>query len=57
MWILILFAYAGPTPATGHISITTQQMTSQQTCVAAGKAAVSLAGGTTKVIRYTCSKA
>ena len=57
MWILILFAYAGPVSETDSVSITTQQMTSQQTCVAAGKAAVSLANVTTKIIRYTCSKA
>lgn len=54
MWILILFAYAGPMSNADSVSITTQEVASQQACVAAGQAAARLAGGTTKVIKYTC---
>jgi hypothetical protein len=56
MWILILFAYAGPLSETDSVSITTQQMSTQQVCVAAGQAASRLASGTTKIIKYTCVK-
>ena len=54
MWILILFAYAGAMSGTDSVSITTQEVVSQQTCVAAGRSAAKLASGTTKVIKYTC---
>lgn len=54
MWILILFAYAGPLSDTDSVSITTQELSSQQSCNIAGKTATRLASGTTKVIKYTC---
>lgn len=49
MWILILFAYD-----TDSVSITTQEVSSQQACIAAGQAAEQLARGSTKVIKYAC---
>lgn len=55
MWILILFAYAGPLSDTDSVSITTQEISGNAAvCAAAGKSAARLANGTTKVIRYTC---
>lgn len=54
MWILILFAYAGALSGTDSVSITTQEVGSQQACIAAGQAASRMANGTTKVIKYTC---
>lgn len=54
MWILILFAYAGPLSDTDSVSITTQEVSSQQVCNVAGQAASRLASGTTKVVKYTC---
>lgn len=56
MWVLILFAYAGPLADTDSVSITTHQMSTQQACVAAGQAATKLANGATKIIKYTCVK-
>lgn len=56
MWILILFAYAGSLSDTDSVSITTQEISSQQACVSAGKIASSLANGTTKIIKYACVK-
>ena len=54
MWILILFAYAGPMSDTDSVSITTQEIGSVQACNEAGKAASKLAFGTTKIIKYSC---
>ncbi len=54
MWILILFAYAGPMSDTDSVSITTQEIGSVQACTAAGQAASKLAFGTTKIIKYSC---
>lgn len=54
MWILILFAYAGPMSETDSVSITTQEVGTQQACIAAGQAASRLASGTTKVIKFSC---
>jgi hypothetical protein len=54
MWILIIFAYAGPLSDADAVSITTQEIGSQQRCVAASKAAQKLAFGTTKVIKTAC---
>lgn len=54
MWILILFAYAGPLSDTDSVSITTQEISSQQACNIAGQAATRLAAGTTKVVKFSC---
>ncbi len=54
MWILIIFAYAGPMSDTDSVSITTQEVSSQQRCLAASKAVQKLAFGTTKVIKTSC---
>lgn len=54
MWILILFAYAGPLAETDSVSITAQEVTSISACTSAGQMASRLATGTTKVIKFTC---
>jgi|LauGreDrversion4_2_1035121.scaffolds.fasta_scaffold1013574_2 hypothetical protein len=56
MWILVLLAYAGPLSDTDSVSITTQEFGSQQACMAAGRASSTLARGTTKVVKFTCTK-
>lgn len=54
MWILILFAHVGIMGSGNSNAITTAEFMTQATCQAAGKAAVSLAGGTVKQISYAC---
>ena len=56
MWILIIFAYAGPMSDTDSVSITTQEISSQQACIAASKAVQKLSYGTTKIIKTACVK-
>jgi hypothetical protein len=56
MWVLVLLAYAGPLSDTDSVAITTHEFSSQQACMAAGRASSALARGTTKVIKFTCTK-
>ena len=56
MWILIIFAYAGPMSDTDSVSITTQEISSQQACITASKAVQKLSYGTTKIIKTACVK-
>jgi len=56
MWILIIFAYAGPMSDTDSVSITTQEISSQQACITASKAVQKLSSGTTKIIKTACVK-
>ncbi len=56
MWILIIFAHVGPLANTDSVSITTQEMSSQQACIAASKAVQKLSYGTTKIIKTACVK-
>lgn len=56
MWILILFAHVGPLGQTDSNSLTTAIYSSSAACERAGKAAKTLAVGTTKEIRYVCTQ-
>lgn len=56
VWILIVFAFAGPLSNTDSVALTSTQFTSQATCEAAGKATVQMASFTQKVIKYVCVK-
>lgn len=53
-WVLILFAHTSVFSKNDSNSITTAMFYTEQSCVAAGKAAEKLAESTTKVIKYTC---
>ena len=57
IWILILFAHAGPLSDKDSMAMTTVPgFTTQASCQAAGEQAVGLASHTTKLIKYTCVK-
>lgn len=53
-WILILFAHTSVFSKNDSNSLTTATFYTEQSCIAAGKAAEKLAEGTTKVIKYKC---
>ena len=53
-WILILFAHTSVISKNDINSLATAVFVSEQSCIAAGKAAEKLADMTTKVIKYKC---
>ena len=53
-WILILFAHVGPLGSGNSNAIATADFQTRALCEAAGKQAKKLAGGSTKVIEFTC---
>lgn len=58
IWMLIVFAHAGPLSDTDSMALTSiSGFSSERACVVAGKQAATLSQATTKVIRYTCVKA
>ena len=57
IWVLILFAHAGPLSDKDSMAMTTVPgFTTQAECQAAGDQAEGLATRTTKVIKHTCVK-
>ena len=57
MWILILFAHAGPMSDKDSMALdSVRGFTSEQVCMVAGKKAKELAFGTVKDIRFVCVK-
>jgi len=58
IWILILFAHAGPMSNTDSMALASVEgFKSEQACVAAGNQATKMSSMTTKVIKFTCVKA
>lgn len=55
-YILILFAHVGMLGDGNSNSVTTAEYTTQATCEAALKQAVSLSSGSTKTIKGVCTK-
>lgn len=55
-FVLILFAHVGPMGDGNSNAMTTQEFFSIESCEAAGKAAKTLAKGSTKEINYVCVK-
>lgn len=56
VWVLILFAHAGPLSDKDSMALTSVSGFSESTCHAAGKEAVKMSNYTTKVLKYTCVK-
>lgn len=57
IWVLILFAHAGPFSDKDSMALTNVPgFQSEQACIAAGEKTVSLARNTTKLIKYSCVK-
>ena len=57
MWILILFAHAGPMSDKDSMALTSVNgFVTEELCKDAGKKATSMAYGTVKDIRFTCVK-
>ena len=57
MWILILFAHAGPMSDKDSMALTSVRgFNSEQVCVVAGEQSKKMANLTTKVIKFTCVK-
>ena len=57
IWVLILFAHAGPFSDKDSMALTNVPgFHSEQACIAAGEKTMSLARNTTKVIKYSCIK-
>ena len=55
IWILILFAHAGPMSDTDSMALTSVSgFTSERACITAGKQAATMSSATTKIIKYTC---
>jgi len=54
-FILILFAHVGVMGNGNSNALTTQEFSSQQTCITAGQAAKKLVSGTVKQIEYVCT--
>jgi hypothetical protein len=55
LWTLILFAHVGIMSDKDSMALTNVAgFRTQQECRAAGEEAKKMAGGTTKVIKYTC---
>lgn len=55
-FILILMMHVGPVGNGNSNALSTAVFDSQQTCEAAGRAAVAMANGTVKEIKYVCVK-
>ena len=53
-WILILFAHTSVFSKNDSNSLATAMFHTEESCIAAGKAAEKLADVTTKVIKYKC---
>lgn len=49
-WVLILIMYSG-----NGVSITTQQFNNEKYCRQAGEAAIEMAKGTWREVKYTCT--
>lgn len=56
VYILILMMHVGPLGNDNSNAITTAEFYGKEACEEAGKAAVRLANGTVKEIKYTCAK-
>lgn len=56
MWILILFAHAGPMSDKDSMAMTSIRFVNESACIAAGEQSKKMANYTTKVIKYTCVK-
>lgn len=55
IWVLILFAHAGPLSDKDSMALTNVPgFKTEQACQAAGEQAKRMASATTKVIKYTC---
>ena len=54
MFILILFAHVGPMGDGNSNALTVAEFTTQDRCMAAGKAAAGMAMGTVKNINWVC---
>jgi hypothetical protein len=55
IWVLILFAHAGPFSDKDSMALTNVTgFVTEQHCVSAGELNKKMASGTTKVIKYTC---
>ena len=55
-WVLIIFAHVGALGDGNPNALTTAYFTSQETCVAGGNAAKTLAKGSVKNIDFVCVK-
>lgn len=57
LWTLILFAHVGMMSDKDSMALTSVPgFRTQQECQTAGENAKKMAGGTTKVIKYTCAE-
>lgn len=54
MFVLILFAHVGPMGDGNSNALIAAEFTTQERCMAAGKAAVEMALGTVKKINWVC---
>ena len=54
MFILILFAHVGPMGDGNSNALTVVEFTTQERCMAAGKAAAGMAMGTVKNVNWVC---
>lgn len=55
IWVLILFAHAGPMSDKDSMALTTVPgFKTEQACVAAGEQAKKMTSMTTKVMKYNC---
>ena len=54
VFVLILFAHVGPTGDGNSNALTVAEFTTQDRCMAAGKAAAGMAMGTVKNINWVC---
>lgn len=58
VWILILFAHAGPMSDTDSMALTSVSgFKTEQACVAAGEQSKKMTSYTTKAMKYTCVQA
>lgn len=55
-WILIVFAHVGALGSGNSNALTTAEFTTEARCIAAGKAAKTLANGTVKSIDFICKE-
>ena len=54
VFVLILFAHVDPMGDGNSNALTVAEFTTQERCMAAGKAAVEMARGTVKTINWVC---
>jgi len=54
IYVLIIFAHVGPLAQGNSNALTVAEFTSQERCVAAGRATERLASGTVKKIEWVC---